>query len=125
MVYKKLFTPGRVGNIEIANRFVQTPVQTRGGDNDGYVTPELVDFHKARSHDGKGPGLVIAQQTFAWPAVKLARGLALWDDKYVEKLSVLAAAIKSGGSRAFLQLQSVSFLHQGLVTQLQDNCWKR
>ncbi len=104
MAYPYLFSPGKIGSLDTPNRFVQTPVQTRGGDADGYVTPELVAFHRARSHDGKGPGLVIAQQSFAWPAVKLARGLALWDDKYIEKLAVLASAIKHGGSRAVLQL---------------------
>lgn len=104
MAYRMLFTPGRIGPVDVPNRFIQTPVQTRGGDKDGYVTEELIDFHKTRSHDGKGPGLVMVQQTFAWPAVKLARGLALWDDRYIEKLSSLAAAVKAGGSRAFLQL---------------------
>ena len=104
MSYPHLFTPGKIGKLDISNRFIMTPTQTRGGDADGYVTPELIAFHRARSHDGKGPGLVIAQQTFAWPAVKLARGLALWDDRYIEKLAALASAIKDGGSRAVLQL---------------------
>lgn len=104
MAYPYLFSPGKIGKLDISNRFIMTPTQTRGGDADGYVTPELIAFHRARSHDGKGPGLVIAQQTFAWPAVRLARGLALWDDAYVEKLSRLAAVIREGGSRAVLQL---------------------
>lgn len=104
MQYKLLFSPGRIANLEAPNRFVQTPVQTRGGDAEGFVTEELLDFHKRRSQKGAGPGFVIAQQTFAWPAVKLARGLALWDDVYIEKLAQLASVIKAGGSHAFLQL---------------------
>ncbi len=104
MAFEHLFTPGKIGKLDIPNRFIQSPVQSRGGDDDGYVTSELIAFHRARSHDGKGPGLVIAQQTFAWPAVRLARGLALWDDKYIEKMAALASAIRKGGSRAVLQL---------------------
>lgn len=104
MAYQLLFSPGYIGKLKIRNRFVQTPVQTRGGDADGFVSQELLDFHERRSLNGEAPGLVIAQQTFAWPAVKLARGLALWDDKYIEKLAALADVIKKGGSRAFLQL---------------------
>ena len=104
MTFKHLFTPGKIGSLEIPNRFVQGSVQTRCADSEGFVKQELVDYHAARSHEGKGPGLVIAQQTFAWPAVKLAQGLALWDDKYIEKLAALASAIKKGGSRAVLQL---------------------
>lgn len=104
MNYPCLFSPGKIASLEIPNRFVMTPVQTRGCDPAGYVTRELVAFHRARSHDGKGPGLVIAQQSFAWPEVRPARGLALWDDRYIEKLSGLASAIKAGGSRAVLQL---------------------
>ena len=83
MAFEHLFTPGKIGKLDIPNRFIQSPVQSRGGDDDGYVTSELIAFHRARSHDGKGPGLVIAQQSYAWPAVRLARGLALWDDKYI------------------------------------------
>ncbi|MBS5048412.1 MAG: hypothetical protein KHZ29_00830, partial [Desulfovibrionaceae bacterium] len=94
MTFKHLFTPGKIGSLEIPNRFVQGSVQTRCADSEGFVKQELVDYHAARSHEGKGPGLVIAQQTFAWPAVKLAQGLALWDDKYIEKLAALASAIK-------------------------------
>ena len=104
MTFKHLFTPGKIGSLEIPNRFVQGSVQTRCADSEGFVRQELVDYHAARSHEGKGPGLVIAQQTFAWPAVKLAQGLALWDDKYIEKLAALASIIKKGGSRAVLQL---------------------
>lgn len=104
MKFPLLFSSGFIADLEVQNRIIQTPVQTRGGDADGFVTEELLNFHRERCRDGKGPGLVIAQQTFAWPAVKLARGLALWDDIYIEKLSGLARTIKAGGSRAFLQL---------------------
>ena len=68
MTFKHLFTPGKIGSLEIPNRFVQGSVQTRCADSEGFVKQELVDYHAARSHEGKGPGLVIAQQTFAWPA---------------------------------------------------------
>ncbi len=101
MSFSHLFTSAKLGNLEIPNRYVQTSVQTRGGTEDGFVGQPLFDFHRARLGQA---GLVTVQQTFAWPSVKLARGLALWDDKYIEKLAELAALIKSGGAKVFLQL---------------------
>ena len=101
MAFPHLFTPAKIGNLEIPNRYVQTSVQTRGGTEDGFVGEPLFAFHRARLGQA---GLVTVQQTFAWPSVKLAQGLALWDDKYIEKLAELAALIKSGGAKVFLQL---------------------
>ena len=55
MAFPHLFTPGRIGTLEVPNRFVQGSVQTRCADADGYVKQELIDYHRARSRDGKGP----------------------------------------------------------------------
>lgn len=101
MSFPHLFTPAKLGNLEIPNRYVQTSVQTRGGTEDGFVGEPLFAFHRTRLGQA---GLVTVQQTFAWPSVKLAQGLALWDDKYIEKLAELAALINSGGAKVFLQL---------------------
>ena len=51
MTFKHLFTPGKIGSLEIPNRFVQGSVQTRCADSEGFVRQELVDYHAARSQD--------------------------------------------------------------------------
>lgn len=101
MKYPKLFTPGTIGNLTIPNRYVQTSVQTRGGTEDGYVGEPLMGYHEARRGQA---GLVTVQQSYAWPSVKLAQGLALWEDKYIEKMAELVSLIKEDGTRVFLQL---------------------
>lgn len=102
MSYPHLFSTGSIGTHTARNRVVQTPIQTRGGDANGFVTPELLAFHRARTRTA--PGVVMAQQSYAWPEVRLARGLGLWDDVFIDGMHDLAQTIKAGGSLAFLQL---------------------
>lgn len=98
----RLFNPGRIGNMSVRNRFVMPPMQTRGADEDGFVTDSLINYYAARANGGAG--LIIVQQSFAWPGAKLARGLALWEDSFIPRLSDLAAAIRESGARAAIQI---------------------
>jgi 2,4-dienoyl-CoA reductase-like NADH-dependent reductase (Old Yellow Enzyme family)/NADPH-dependent 2,4-dienoyl-CoA reductase/sulfur reductase-like enzyme len=79
-------------------------IQTRGADEDGFITDRLAGYYEARAKGGAG--LVIVQQSFAWPEAKLPRGIALWDDKYIAGLSKMAQAIQSHGAKAAIQLGS-------------------
>lgn len=97
-----LFSEYSFHGMKLVNRFVQTPVQTRAADEAGRATRELIDWHLARADPA--PGIVLVQQAYAWPAVRLARGLALWDDAFIEPLARLAEALRARGSRVFLQL---------------------
>ena len=102
MAFDRLLGRASLFGLDLTNRIVMTPLQTRAADDNGYVTPELRLWHERRSHPG--PGLVIVQQTFAWPSAKLKRGLALWDDSYIAGMKSLADQLHAAGSRAFLQL---------------------
>ena len=61
MKIEKLFEPGRIGNMAVRNRLVMPPMQTRGADEDGFITDALIDYYAARSKGGVG--LVIVQQS--------------------------------------------------------------
>lgn len=77
-------------------------MQTRAADEDGFVTDRLIGYYKERAKGGTG--LIIVQQSFAWPEAKLARGIALWDDVYIPRLQELACAVRSSGARIAIQL---------------------
>ena len=66
MAFERLLERAELFGMSLTNRIVMTPLQTRAGDEDGHVTPELALWHERRAHPG--PGLVVVQQTFAWPA---------------------------------------------------------
>ena len=102
MAFERLLERAELFGMPLTNRIVMTPLQTRAGDEEGHVTPELALWHERRARPG--PGLVVVQQTFAWSAIKLARGLALWDDCFLPGMRRLADLLHASGSRAFLQL---------------------
>lgn len=105
-----LFSPGKIGKLTIRNRIIMPAMQTRGADNDGFVTNRLIDYYAERAKGGAG--LIVVQQSFAWPEAKLRRGIALWDDKYISRLSDLAGAVKNYGARVAIQLGSRGTLQE-------------
>ncbi|MFA5531951.1 MAG: FAD-dependent oxidoreductase [Thiohalomonadaceae bacterium] len=52
--YPKLFSKGKIGNVEIRNRIVMTPMGTGHCGPDSRVTQELIDFYAARAKGGVG-----------------------------------------------------------------------
>ncbi|RJQ28662.1 MAG: FAD-dependent oxidoreductase [Peptococcaceae bacterium] len=99
-----LFTPVKIGGLELKNRIVMAPMGTGFGDPDGYVTRRMIDYYAERAKGGAG--LITVEATCVDSATgKLAEfDLVLDDDRYIPKLSELAGAIKAHGARASLQL---------------------
>ena len=91
----------------VANRFVQPPMLTNSGE-DGYATQDTIDYYRA--HDKSG-GMVITEYMYVsengGPALTWKRGreqLAVYDDRFVPQLAKVAAAIKSDGNKAIMQI---------------------
>ena len=51
---KLLFSPVRVGGMEVKNRLVLAPMSTNLGSEDGQVSQALIDFFAARARGGMG-----------------------------------------------------------------------
>ena len=51
---KLLFTPIRIGRMEVKNRIVMSPMSTNLGSPQGYVTPPLIQYFAARARGGVG-----------------------------------------------------------------------
>ena len=45
-MYKNLFQPGTIANIELKNRIMKAPQTTGMGGLDGSVTPRLIRYYK-------------------------------------------------------------------------------
>ena len=52
--YEALFSPGRIGTLELPNRIVMAPMATNYADADHRVTDRLIAYHAARAHGGVG-----------------------------------------------------------------------
>lgn len=60
--YEKLFTKCKIGNIEVRNRIVMSPMGTGHVGPDSRVTQELIDFYAERARNGVG--MIITEAHF-------------------------------------------------------------
>lgn len=91
----------------VANRFVQPPMLTNSGE-DGYATADTIAYYQAHAKSG---GMIITEYMYVsengGPAITWKRGreqLAVYDDKFIPQLKKVAAAMKSAGNKAIMQI---------------------
>ncbi len=99
---KRLFEPGRIGDLAVKNRLVMAPMGTYSCDEDGFITEKVLRYYGARA-DG-GVGLIIVQAAAVAEGGSSPRGMSLYDDRYVPGMKELARVIHSGGAKAVIQL---------------------
>ncbi len=103
--YEMLFSPMKIGNVEIPNRIVMTAMGVDVSAPDGRVTPETIAYYTARA-DG-GTGLIITE----YCRVNEADGagatgqLSLSHDRYIPGMRKLTDSVHLRGSKIFVQLQ--------------------
>ena len=67
-VRPRLFSPGRMGRMELRNRVVMAPMVVQLASETGAVTPRTVDHYARRARGGAG--LVIVEATYVSPEGK-------------------------------------------------------
>ena len=111
---KYLFTPIKIGTMEVRNRIVMPPMGTGFGAPDGTVTERHLNYYEARAKGGVG--LVIAEVTTINALRKYGiNTLGLFDDKLIPSWRELAKAIHTHGAKLAAQLmdpgpETASFL---------------
>jgi len=103
--YPHLFTPGRIGALEIRNRIVRAPTCTGMGAMDGTVTDRIIR-HYTELARGR-PGLLIVEYSFvdklASKSAQCQLGIA--DNEHIPGHAWLARTIQSYGVKAGIQLE--------------------
>jgi NAD(H)-dependent 7beta-hydroxy-3-oxo-delta4-cholenoic acid oxidoreductase len=115
---ERLFSPGRIGSLQLGNRLVMAPMATDYAAEEGRVSPKLIDYHVARARGGVG--LIIAEVTGVdarYPYIP--RTVGLWSDELVEGYRRLTEAVHRAGARIMPQIahpgpESLSPLLTGL-----------
>ncbi len=98
-----LFTPARIGPVEIKNRIVMPPMTTRTSDAEGYVTDDSVAYYMARVHGGVG--LITVEMASPEKCGRHRRHeVGIYDDRFVPGLTRLVGEIHRGGAKASIQL---------------------
>lgn len=97
-------------DVTLRNRIVMAPMTTWSGDDDGTVSAEEEAYYRLRVKD---IGLVITGCTHVQEnGIGFTGEFAAYDDQFIPSLRRLAAAAKSGGAPAILQI-----FHAGVKTR--------
>lgn len=98
-----LFTPEKIGQMEMKNRFVHSATYECMADREGHVTEALINRY-ARISKG-GAGLIIPGYFFIMPSGRAMNFQAgIHDDEMMEGLKKLVQAVHGEGSRIVFQL---------------------
>ncbi len=95
-----LLSPVKIGQVELKNRVVMSAMHL-GYCNDGFVTPKLIEFYRARAKGGVGlivvGGCAIDEHGFG-TMIKIS------DDRYIAGLADLVGAVHQEGGKIAAQL---------------------
>jgi len=98
-----LFTPVRIGPVTVPNRFVRSATHDFMADEAGNVTDAHIELY-SRLAEGE-VGLIITGHAHVQPSGKASpRQMAVFDDRFVEGLARIPAAVHRFGSLVFLQI---------------------
>ncbi len=115
---KLLFTPVRIGNLEIRNRIVVPPMCTGFSSEDGQVTERMTRYYEEKAKGGAG--LVIVEfSAIERRGRALPFQLMIDNDSFIPGLRTLANAIKRCGARAAIQLHHGGIRASARFTQIQ------
>jgi dimethylglycine catabolism A len=98
-----LFTPARIGPVEIKNRIVMPPMTTRTSDAEGNVTDDSIAYYLARVRGGTG--LITVEMASPEKCGRHRRHeIGIYDDRFLPGLTRLVGEIHRGGAKASIQL---------------------
>ena len=100
MMFKHLFTPGKIGDLVLENRIVMSPMVTQFSRS-GEVTTQMVNYYAARARGG--PALIVVEAAFPRQGGQPGR-LGIYDDRFLPGLRELVKAIHEAGTKVALQI---------------------
>jgi 2,4-dienoyl-CoA reductase-like NADH-dependent reductase (Old Yellow Enzyme family)/thioredoxin reductase len=107
-MFEKLFTPGKIGPIEVRNRIIMSSMLTNFAHATGEPSLQMIDYYAERAKGGAGL-LVVEGASFTYPVgVLTASRLRIDSENHISKHYELVEAVHSYGAKIILQ-----FLHAG------------
>ena len=103
--YDELFTPFSIGNMEVRNRLVMSPMGTYGANMDGSASEGLARYFEERAKGGAG-AIITASQ---YLSQKIAQGIygTYFDSKrIIPSLAGMTERIHCYGAKAIAQISS-------------------
>jgi 2,4-dienoyl-CoA reductase-like NADH-dependent reductase (Old Yellow Enzyme family) len=110
--FPMLFSPGRIGTLELPNRIVMAPMATNFASADGEVTEWMLDYYAKRARGGVGL-IIIENANVDYPSgISGATQLRVDQDRFIPGLFRLTQAIHAKGVYCALQIN-----HAGAVAK--------
>lgn len=103
-MYDRLFEKGRIGNVDIKNRLVMTPMGTNLAELDGTAGPAMFAYFEARARGGCGLIMPEICRVNEATGAGMFRQLAATSDRHIPSLAKLAGTVHKYGSKIFIQL---------------------
>ena len=104
MVYRKMFEPGRIGNLELKNRVVMPAMGCSFAESTGEAGARMIRYYAERAKGGVG--LIITEITRVddETGVGTPNQLSVTNTHMIAQLSHLAEAVHAYGTKIFVQL---------------------
>ncbi len=104
MEYSKLFSPIKIGKVEIKNRICMAPMLMDFGQFDGRTTEQLMNYYEERAKGGTG--LIVTEITRVndRTGASAFAQLGMSHDYQIEGMKEFASRIHAHGSKLFVQL---------------------
>lgn len=115
MAYEKLFTPGKIGNVEIKNRVVMPPMMLGFGQFDGRPTETMMNYYEERAIGGVG--LIVTEITRVndFSGASAFAQLAISHDYHIAPLKKMIDRVHRHGTKMFIQLHHPGRQNLGLM----------
>lgn len=104
MKYDMLFSPMKIGSLEIKNRIVMAPMLMGFGQFNGNATDKMIDYYEERAKGGTG--LIITEITRVndLSGASSFGQLAASNDRNIESIHKLAERVHKHGAKIFVEL---------------------
>lgn len=117
-MFKKIFEPIKIGNVELKNRLIIPPMVTNFCSEDSMVTERFIRYHEARAQSGWG--LITVEQTVI---SKSGKGHpcqpGLWEDEQIAGLQKLTERIHEAGGKVSVQINHAGRSTRSSITGCQ------
>ncbi len=118
MKLERMFTPIKIGNLELKNRFVVPPMVANFVGSDGKATERFIAYHEEKAKGGWG--LIITENYAMDPDAKGFTALpGLWNDDQIASHRELTERVKKHGAKIVVQINHAGRQTSSAITGVQ------
>ncbi|MBW1902676.1 MAG: FAD-dependent oxidoreductase [Deltaproteobacteria bacterium] len=99
----KLFSPIKIGSMELKNRIVMAPMATDYANQDGTLSRKSIDYYEARAKGGAAL-ITVEPTSIDEKSPYVPNTIAMWDDKFIPQFKEFTDALHAHGAKVAPQI---------------------